>query len=96
MVSAWHAKASGEVYFLELAASDEEKRERNRHPDRLAEKASKRNVAESEARRRAHESTHRFNSDGRFPLRCPHLFVDNSNLSPIEVAERFLANFDLG
>ncbi len=96
MVERWRGKTSGDVFFLELTASDEQKRERNRHPDRLAEKPSKRNVTESEARRHAHEKTHRFTSDGAFPLQYPHLLIDNSNLSPSEVAERFLAKFNLG
>ena len=96
MTTRWREKTSGGVYFLELAAGEAQKRERNKHPDRLAEKPSKRNVSDSETRRRAHEEAHRFNSDGDFPLPHAHLFVDNSLLSPTDVATRFLEAFNLG
>lgn len=92
----WIEKTSGQVYFLELAASEEARRERNRHPDRLAEKPSKRDIGRSEKLRRAHDTQYQFNSDGAFPLAFPHLCVDNTQMLPDQVADAFLESFDLG
>lgn len=96
LISRWQEKASGQVYFLELTASEEAKRERNRHPGRLAEKPSKRNIDKSEELRRAHELKYQFNSDGDFPLAFPHLCIDNTWMSVDEVAGQFLETFNLG
>ena len=90
MAAWWQEKTAGQVYFLELSASEEAKRERNRHPDRLAEKPSKRDLHRSERLRRSHEEQHRFNSNGNFPLALPHVAVDNTSKSPVEVANEFL------
>lgn len=89
----WREKTSGKVYFLELAASEQAKRERNRHPDRLAEKPSKRDIDRSEQLRRTHEDECQFNSDGAFPLAFPHLVADNTALPPSDVAALFLKTF---
>ncbi len=96
LITRWQEKTSGQVYFLELAASEEARRERNRHPDRLAEKPSKRDIGQSEELRRAHEHKYQFNSDGDFPLSFPHLCIDNTSMSADEVADLFLETFDLG
>jgi cytidylate kinase len=96
MAAWWRDKTLGQVYFLELAASEKAKRERNRHPDRLDEKPSKRDVDRSEQLRRTHEDEYQFNSEGAFPLMFPHLVVDNTHVSPDEVATQFLRTFELG
>ena len=94
LIDRWHEKTEGgQVMFLELHATDEAKRLRNVHPDRLAEKASKRDIDESEKRRQAHERKYRFTSERAFPFQLPHLSLDNTQLSPDAVADRFLEEF---
>ena len=90
MTAWWQKETAGEVYFLELAASEDVKQARNRHVDRLAEKPSKRDLERSERLRRRHEKQHQFNSDGNFPLALPHVVVDNTFKAPQEVATEFL------
>ena len=85
----------GRVVYPELWADLETRLERNEHPDRLEEKASKRNVESSRANLIRTERRHRTSSDGDFPF-SPHLFLDNTDLSPREAAERIADHFELG
>jgi hypothetical protein len=94
-IDRWQESSSGQIYFLELAASEEAKRARNLHPDRLDAKPSKRDTVRSEALRRAHNDEYQFDSDGRFPLTLPHLYVDNTDMNPVKVADLFLRTFEL-
>ena len=86
----------GRVVFAELAAALEARLERNRHPDRLDAKHSKRDVAASEERLLGWETQHVLNSepDAPFPFE-PHLRIDNTDLDPGEAAERILTVFGL-
>jgi hypothetical protein len=93
--NAWQSVPGNALYFLELAASDAARAERNRHPDRLAEKPSKRDLHRSEALRARHDRDYRFNSDDQFPLEHPHLMIDNTTLPPAAAADRFLERFEL-
>jgi hypothetical protein len=95
LITRWQEKSTGQIYVLELSASDAAKRERNRHPDRLAEKPSKRDIGRSEELRRTHEHKYQFNSDGDFPLSLPHLIIDNTTLPASDVVDRFLKVFEL-
>lgn len=95
LIDKWREQAGGGIYFLELTATEAARRIRNRHPDRLDAKPSKRDLAQSEALRLAHERKYQFNSEGEFPLMLPHMVIDNTSLSADEVARQFLATFDL-
>jgi len=67
--------------FVELKTTLETRLQRNRHPERLAAKASKRDVDASEKRLMNYEGKHRFNTDGDFYYPDRHLCIDNTNLS---------------
>jgi hypothetical protein len=74
--------------FVELKTSLETRLERNRHPDRLAAKASKRNLEASEQSLRGYEVKHKLNSNGDFYYPDRYLCIDNTNLSVDETAAR--------
>ncbi len=77
-----------ETYIVELKAQLSERLKRNKHPDRIAEKPSKRDVDHSEKTLRYFESEYRMNSqEGEFPDK-PRLIIDNTKLTPVEVAQR--------
>ena len=82
----------GTVAFVELAAEQRVRMARNGAVERRRMKA------------RSHESStpewiaeidrqHRFNSDGDFPYPERYLRIDNTHLSPAEVAERIIEAF---
>ena len=91
--------AGAQVDYVELVAPQEVRLVRNRTENRLKEKASKRDVELSEARMLSSESRHRCNSEpgevcgklGIAPER--YLCIDNTDLSPEEVAERIVSHF---
>ncbi len=87
----WRCRTGGGFYVLELEASLEKRVARNRHPDRLAAKPSKRNVAASEANLRDFHERYQLNSGGTLPIDVPHVTIDNETLSADATAERFLA-----
>lgn len=84
----------GRVVYAELWADQETRLERNESPTRLAAKASKRDVAASRERLIHADENYRLSSDGDFPLE-PHLFIDNSDLTAAETAERIARHFEL-
>ncbi len=94
LIAHWQSYAQGRVVVLELTASEAVRVVRNRHPDRLAAKASKRDVVASERLRQEHEQRHRFNSEGNFPLDLPHVLIDNTELAPDAVVDTFLRQVD--
>ena len=91
--------AGAQVDYVELLCPQEVRLQRNRTENRLREKASKRNVELSEARMLSSESRHRCNSEpgevcgklGIAPER--YLRIDNTDLSPEEVAELIVSHF---
>ncbi|MGO4548187.1 AAA family ATPase [Paenibacillus sp. 2TAB23] len=84
-----------EVYFVELAATLEERLERNKTPHRLEQKPSKRNLEHSENELKASMDKYRLNSlDGEI-TREHYLRIDNSNISPSEVAQLIKDEFKL-
>ena len=84
-----------EFYYAELIAPQEVRLERNRTPNRLANKPSKRDTAFSEARLLSDDAQYRCVSrEGEFPFR-PYLRLDNSALSPEEAAARIQEAFGL-
>ena len=76
------------VTLVELKTDLAERLKRNKGEERLQEKASKRNLLDSETRLLALEQQHQMNSEGVIPLDYDHLLIDNTHLSPGEVAER--------
>ena len=84
-----------EIYFVELKADLETRLKRNQHENRLAHKASKRDLEMSERSLLHSEKIYRMNSEeNEFPERNI-LRIDNSNLEPEAVAELIKSNFNL-
>ena len=84
-----------QIYFAELEAPVEERLQRNRGADRLAQKPSKRNVAQSEQNLVEESQQYKLNSTGDFFYPDRHIKIDNTALSPAETAARICAAFDL-
>jgi hypothetical protein len=84
----------GRTVFVELWADLETRLGRNASELRLAEKPSKRNVAQSRSKLLEHEARYRFSSDGDFPF-AAHLRIDNSDLQPSDAAGVIANHFDL-
>ena len=83
-----------EIYCVELVAPQEIRLQRNETPNRLAHKASKRDLASSRARVIAMDEKFRLESNpGEIPFEN-YMRIDNSNLEPDVVAamikERFV------
>ena len=85
----------GTFYFVELSADLETRLERNETPHRMERKASKRNVEWSKANLLKDAENHRLNSnDGEIWFEN-HLKIDNTTLSPDEVADLIIEQFKL-
>jgi len=87
-------KAAGaQIHYVELEAEQDVRLQRNRHPDRLAEKASKRDVAHSEGLLLNDDAKYRLNTrPGEMPER-KILKINNADLTPDEVADRVVAHY---
>ena len=84
-----------EFYYVELVASREVRLERNITENRLQNKASKRDIESSNQRIIDMDAEHRLESlDGEIPF-DNYIKIDNSNLSPNEVAKIIQAKFNL-
>jgi hypothetical protein len=83
-----------EVAMVELRADLAQRLIRNRGADRLAEKASKRDLAASE-RNLLDLERYRLNTDGTIPLPYPLLCVDSTHLSARETADEVIASLGL-
>lgn len=88
-------ESGGQFYFVELSASLEARLARNETPHRMERKPSKRNTEWS--RRDILQTAERFklNTDAGETLFPHHLKIDNTDLSPDEVADRIIAAFGL-
>ena len=84
----------GRTVFVELWADLETRLERNGHPDRLAAKASKRDVAASGRRLVEFHNRHRLSSGGDFPY-PDYLHIDNTETPAAEAARSIAAHFGL-
>ncbi|MFC5465209.1 shikimate kinase [Lederbergia graminis] len=85
----------GEVYFVELEANLEVRLKRNVTPNRLEHKPSKRNIQKSEENVKEFMERFRMNSlEGEID-RKNYMRIDNSNLSPAEVAQMIKSKFQL-
>jgi hypothetical protein len=85
----------GRVLFLDLQASQNERLRRNETEFRLAQKPSKRDVVASRRRLLAADARHSFDASGHFGDRKDYLRIDNTALSPEEVADRAINAFQL-
>jgi hypothetical protein len=83
------------VLFVELEASQAERLKRNECVSRLAEKPSKRDLEGSRQRLLEDDARYQLNSGGKFDERPDYLRIDNTFLTPGEVAERVIKRFDL-
>lgn len=84
-----------EFYYVELVASQEIRLERNATENRLRNKASKREVAQSNQRLIDDDRKYRLVSyDGEIPFEN-YLKIDNSNLAPDTVAQMIQERFGL-
>ncbi len=88
-------KSGGRFYFVELSAGIDARLARNETPHRMERKASKKDVAWSRANLLDDAANYRLNTaEGEF-LFENHLKIDNTNLSPDEVADRVIEAFHL-
>lgn len=94
-VAKFFEENGAEVYWAELVASQEVRLMRNRTENRLAHKASKRNLEFSEGCILQEDRQYRLESlEGELPF-PNYIKIDNTELSPEEAAERIREAFDL-
>ncbi|KAB8169826.1 hypothetical protein FH609_006005 [Streptomyces sp. 3MP-14] len=89
------ARRGGRVLHLELSADLAERLRRNEGADRLAAKPSKRDLAGSRRHLLEADAAHRLNSRGEYDGCRDYLVIDNTRLSPGEVARRTVDHFGL-
>lgn len=86
---------NADVYYVELVASKEVRHQRNATENRLANKASKRDLEASKRRLIIDDENHRFESfDGELPFEN-YIKIDNTNLDPDIVAKIIKERFSL-
>jgi shikimate kinase len=87
--------AGATIYFVELEAEVKVRLERNRMPDRLAEKPTKRNIKQSEQNLLESIDLYRLNSQPGEIREANYLRINNTNLSAEQVAQKIKNTFDL-
>ena len=85
----------GSFYFVELSAALETRLFRNETPHRMERKPSKRNTEWSRQDILSTAERYKLNTDEGETLFAHHLKIDNTHLSPDEVADRVIAAFGL-
>ncbi|MBQ3014509.1 MAG: shikimate kinase, partial [Clostridia bacterium] len=89
------AAQGAEFYYVELVASREVRLARNVTENRLANKASKRDIEASNNRLINDDEKHRFESyEGEIPYEN-YIKIDNTNLAPDVVAKMIKKKFSL-
>lgn len=83
------------IHYVELHAPQSVRLERNETPFRLAHKASKRDIAFSRRNLIEMDARYQLDSGDRFTGRADWLRIDNTHLSPAEVADKVIAHFAL-
>ena len=84
-----------EFYYVELVADQQTRLERNSTPNRLKNKASKRDVEASKARLLSEDQKYRLESlPGELPFEN-YIKIDNTNLTPEDVARQIQESFGL-
>lgn len=88
-------KQGAEIYYVELVASQEIRLQRNKTPNRLQNKASKRDIETSDRRIIDQDNKYRLVSyEGEIPFEN-YIKIDNSTLSAQETARRIKEHFGL-
>ncbi|WP_062263035.1 AAA family ATPase [Endozoicomonas arenosclerae] len=82
--------AGAKVALVELYCKLDQRLERNRSPQRLEAKPSKRNVEQSEANLLRLESNHRLNTEGTFAADCSYFRLDTTELLAEDSASRIV------
>jgi hypothetical protein len=85
----------GRVLFVELEATQAERLKRNEGASRLAEKPSRRDLEASRRSLIELDERHQLNSGGKYDGREDYLRINNTLLTPAEVAERVIRRFGL-
>lgn len=85
----------GQVYFVELEAEQSERLRRNESEFRLAQKPSKRQVAESRRRLLEDDRKYKLNSERDFFYRENYTKIDNTHLPASEAARKIMDVFGL-
>lgn len=88
-------KSGGEFYFVELSADLETRLKRNETPHRMERKASKRDVAWSKSNLLNDMKKHKLNTDNDEFWFENYIKIDNTNLTPDEVADMIIQKFAL-
>jgi hypothetical protein len=83
------------VLFVELEATQDERLKRTAGASRLAEKPSRRDLDASRRDLLDDDARYQLNSGGKFDERRDYLRIDNTLLTPAEVAERVIGHFNL-
>ncbi|MCL2461125.1 MAG: AAA family ATPase [Defluviitaleaceae bacterium] len=84
-----------EIYFVELKADLEERAARNKTPNRLANKPTKRDLEVSERRFYSMESKYRLNSYEGEITRKNYICIDNTSAAADAVAKQIKETFSL-
>ena len=87
--------SGGRFYFLELSAGLETRLARNETPHRMERKASKKDVAWSRADLLRSSERYRLNTEPGETWFERHLKIDNTDLTPDEVADRAISAWHL-
>lgn len=88
-------KSGGIFYFVELFADIDTRLMRNATPHRMERKASKRDLEWSRANLLGDARSHRLNSNEGEVWYKNHIKIDNTRLSPDEVADEVIRAFGL-
>ena len=94
-ISNFFSSKGGKVCLVELEADTQVRIERNKTEHRLNHKPSKRDIAWSESNLLESVENHRLNSREGEIKEANYLRIDNTNLSPEEVAMAIKDQFDL-
>lgn len=94
-LEAQFTESGGQFYFVELSATLERRLERNETPYRMERKPSKRNTEWSRQDILKTAERYKLNTDEGEVLFTHHLKIDNTDLSPDEVADRVIEAFGL-
>jgi len=85
----------GKIMYVELCADRDVRLDRNKTPNRLANKPSKRDLERSEAMFKKLEAKYRLNSTDGEIQKEHYLKIDNTALDPISVAKKIQIHFGL-
>ena len=94
-LEAQFTESGGTFYFVELSAALETRLFRNETPHRMEMKPTKRNTEWSRRDILETAEKYKLNTDAGETLFAHHLKIDNTRLSPDEVADRVIAAFGL-